>query len=204
MKKKGNILDFIIRRSILRLKGALIMFCIGIIIFIGMGIITYEPPIKHTNSDLYPLLQKYLQGRKDNLELLSEKLMDISPVIAFGISEHSYRDFNEMRLIYNWSPTDTFQCKKELFEMYEECFNVKPEKEIGPDIISEKGIVKVYKHFGYNLCERSLKLHYTKLDTTELKSRYPSLPYYPKESQPKDSECTYIWELDDNWYIIAN
>ena len=203
MRKKEDILDFIIRRSIQRLKGVFVIFCIGVIIVIGMAIITYEPSPKYTNTELNTQFYNYLYNKKENLETLAENLMHISPDIAFGIREHSYRDFNEMRLIYNWSTADTFQCKKELFAMYEECFGVKPEKEIGPDIISKKGVVKLYKTFGMNLCGHSPKLHYTKLDTTELKSRYPSLPFYPKESQPKDSECTYIWELDDNWYIIA-
>ena len=204
MRKKENILDFIIRRGIQRLKGVFVIFCIGAIIAIGMAIITYEPSRQYPNSQIRDTACNYVQIHKEKLEKLAVGFVELCPHTRIYISrDWIYKDPG-MVIYCNGERNDTFKYKRELFSLYKDCYDIKPQYETGPEVLCEQDIVRFPITFGINLCGTLPQLFFTKLDTTELKSRYPSLPYYPKESQPRDSECTYIWELDDNWYIIAD
>ena len=198
MKNSNKVINFIKKHWFLTLAVlSFTLFCVYAKILDAM-----EP--RYINSEMYSKIYEYRQSKGISLNQLADKLLEVPAERYFGIDQHVNRNYHEMWLVHDSYDTDTLSCKKEIFGMYKDCFNIDPTREVGPILINKKLVVEVIINFGYNCCDIIPHLLYTKLDTTELKSRYPSLPYYPKESQPKDSECTYIWELDNNWYIIAN
>ncbi len=167
---------------------------------------------RYTSKELGDSISEYIDNKGDTLENLVNAFLDVATPFeqGFGILQYEDANHHEMSLYTTnkeqWKLThiDTSHLEKELFKLYNKCFHKNPKCETGPEVWCQNNIAEVKISFGYNYCDKHPHILYTKLDTTELKSRYPSLPYYPKESQPKDSECTYIWKLDDNWYIIAD
>lgn len=206
MKTNNIVVSFIKKHWFLTLAVlSFTLFCVYAKILDAM-----EP--RYTSKELSNSISEYINKKGDTLENLVSAFLDVAEPFeqGFGILQFVNRNHHEMHLYttqkeqWRLLRVDSSHLEKELFKLYSKCFHKNPIYETGPEVWCQNNIAEIKISFGYNYCDNHPHMLYTKLDTTELKSRYPSLPYYPKESQPRDSECTYIWELDDNWYIIAN
>lgn len=187
-------------------KGCLRYYLIIIGIFLALlflAILFREPEVKYSNSVLADELRKYLLEKKDCLEKISNRMLEISPEISFCIIQNVDRNHHEMELVYNHISADTFYCKNELFDLYRNCFKKFPQRETGPEVICKQNVVEFDINFGMNFCDKFPHLLYSKLDTSDIHSRYPNLQYFSRDSQTQDSLCTFLLEIDDNWYIIS-
>ncbi len=186
-------------------KGCFIwgLVCIGIFTVIVL-LIPNEPDVQYAHSVIREEMLEFVYKRKGNLEKFSTVLIDCGCHTDLFISRDWVQKIPGMIIYCDGERNDTFQHKRELFDLYQECFNKNPYGENGPEIHCKQSIVIYDWNFGMNYCNIYPILYYTKLDTLTLKSRYPELPFYSKESQPSDSECTFIWQIDDNWYMISD
>ena len=163
----------------------------------------YVRIIGNDNSTYYMNFKQPNETRR-LYEELRNKVAEIGGNSAISITMTGKASGRHMTILNDGEENDTFNCNAELFRLYGKCFKKTPQREPGPYVYYNESVVEFGNNFGMNCCDKYPDYIYTKLDTNTVKSRYPNLPFYAKERQPSDSECVFVWQIDDNWYMISH